>query len=271
MPNGISSYNVYKGAGQAMGEYESSLRDVEGIWGDVDYSRQMSDLKTQQRESNIDSLMAVAELGSTLYGGWKAKKEFKGDLTRAQQLAAKEIYGADYTPDQLAKVSPFEVGAEGQSWEDLSPWQKMFQEKQYRFGEGDDSYTMGKADVTAAAGLWKYGTSADISGFKSPSMMDEVNGTDNYNIVGSPDVVVNQETGEAITPLATSGGGYERGDIDPSTGRSSFVNRMIEGQGGVPGEWGEESVKDVSEELSLDFENPYGTDWYDEPEDEEWP
>ena len=178
MPKGISSYNVYKGAGQAMGEYESSLRDVEGIWGDVDYSRQMSDLKTQQRESNIDSLMAVAELGSTLYGGWKAKKEFKGDLTRAQQLAAKEIYGADYTPEQLEKVSPLEIGAEGESWEDLSTWQKMFQEKQYRFGEGDDSYTMGKADVTAAAGLWKYGTSADISGFKSPSMLDEVNGTD---------------------------------------------------------------------------------------------
>jgi len=178
MPKGISSYNVYKGAGQAMGEYESSLRDVEGIWGDVDYSRQMSDLKTQQRESNIDSLMAVAELGSTLYGGWKAKKEFKGDLTRAQQLAAKEIYGADYTPEQLEKVSPLEIGAEGESWEDLSPWQKMFQEKQYRFGEGEDSYTMGKADVTAAAGLWKHGTSADISGFKSPSMLDEVNGTD---------------------------------------------------------------------------------------------
>jgi len=178
MPKGISSYNVYKGAGQAMGEYESSLRDVEGIWGDVDYSRQMSDLKTQQRESNIDSLMAVAELGSTLYGGWKAKKEFKGDLTRAQQLAAKEIYGADYTPEQLEKVSPLEIGAEGESWEDLSTWQKMFQEKQYRFGEGEDSYTMGKADVTAAAGLWKHGTSADISGFKSPSMLDEVNGTD---------------------------------------------------------------------------------------------
>ena len=236
MPKGISSYNVYKGAGQAMGEYESSLRDVEGIWGDVDYSRQMSDLKTQQRESNIDSLMAVAELGSTLYGGWKAKKEFKGDLTRAQQLAAKEIYGADYTPEQLEKVSPLEIGAEGESWEDLSPWQKMFQEKQYRFGEGEDSYTMGKADVTAAAGLWKHGTSADISGFKSPSMLDEVNGTDNYNIVGSPDVV-NQETGEAINPLAASESDYERGDIDPSTGRSGFVGRMIKGQGGIPEEW----------------------------------
>ena len=77
MPNGISSYNVYKGAGEAMGEFESSLGDVEGIWGDVDYSREMSALKTQQRESNIDSLMAVAELGSTLYGGWKAKKNLR--------------------------------------------------------------------------------------------------------------------------------------------------------------------------------------------------
>ena len=36
MPNGISSYNVYKGAGEAMGEFESSLGDVEGIRGDVD-------------------------------------------------------------------------------------------------------------------------------------------------------------------------------------------------------------------------------------------
>ena len=175
MPKGISSYNVYKGAGQAMGEYESSLRDVEGIWGAVDYSREMSSLKTQQRESNIDSLMAVAELGSTLYGGWKAKKEFKGDLTRAQQLAAKEIYGADYTPEQLAGVSPSEVGSEGKSWGELSTLQKMFQEKQYKFGAGEDSYTMGKADITAAAGFSKYGGSPDISGFKTPSMMDEVN------------------------------------------------------------------------------------------------
>ena len=245
MPNGISSYNVYKGAGQAMGEYESSLRDVEGIWGDVDYSREMSALKTQQRESNIDSLMAVAELGSTLYGGWKAKKEFEGDLTSAQQMAAKEIYGADYTPEQLAKVSPFEVGAEGVSWEDLSPWQKMFQEKQYRFGEGDDSYTMGKADVTAAAGLWKYGTSADISGFKSPSMMDEVNGTDNYNIVGSP------SDSTAMTGKAQT--------IIDESGRSSFVGGMIEGQGGVPKEWDEQSVSKATW-------NPL-TDFYDDPEE----
>ena len=213
MPKGISSYNVYKGAGQAMGEYESSLRDVEGIWGDVDYSRQMSDLKTQQRESNIDSLMAVAELGSTLYGGWKAKKEFKGDLTRAQQLAAKEIYGADYTPEQLEKVSPLEIGAEGESWEDLSPWQKMFQEKQYRFGEGEDSYTMGKADVTAAAGLWKHGTSADISGFKSPSMLDEVNGTD--------DTIIE----EAAVEEGIDWTGYVSGEEYSSRGEREFYDK----------------------------------------------
>ena len=260
MPNGISSYNVYKGAGEAMGEFESSLGDVEGIWGDVDYSREMSALKTQQRESNIDSLMAVAELGSTLYGGWKAKKEFEGDLT-----SAKKIYGADYTPEQLSKVKPFEVGAEGESWGDLSPLQKMFQEKQYRFGAGDDSYTMGKADITAAAGLWKYGTSPDISGFKTPSMMDEASGTDNYNVIGSADaiqsdIIVDQGTGIATTPLAKSDSTVmpELGatKIDPVSGRSSLVTRMMEGQGITD----EESVSD--------FDIPYNPDWFDEPEGE---
>ena len=265
MPNGISSYNVYKGAGEAMGEFESSLGDVEGIWGDVDYSREMSALKTQQRESNIDSLMAVAELGSTLYGGWKAKKEFEGDLTSAQKMAAKKIYGADYTPEQLAKVKPFEVGAEGEAWGDLEPLQKMFQEKQYRFGAGDDSYTMGKADITAAAGLWKYGTSPDISGFKTPSMMDEASGTDNYNVIGSADaiqsdIIVDQGTGIATTPLAKSDSTVmpELGatKIDPVSGRSSLVTRMMEGQG----------ITD--EEAVSDFDIPYNPDWFDEPEGE---
>ena len=261
MPNGISSYNVYKGAGEAMGEFESSLGDVEGIWGDVDYSREMSSLKTQQRESNLDSLMAVTELGSTLYGGWKAKKEFKGDLTSAQQMAAKKIYGADYTPDQLSKVKPFEVGAEGEDWGDLSPLQKMFQEKQYRFGAGDDSYTMGKADITAAAGLWKYGTSPDISGFKTPSMMDEASGTDNYNVIGSADAIKTDPIKtDVILAKSDSTVMPELFESVDESGRSSLVKSMMEGQGGAPKKWGEKSVSD--------FDIPYDPDWFDEPEDE---
>ena len=180
-------------------------------------------------------------------------------------MAAKKIYGADYTPEQLAKVKPFEVGAEGEAWGDLEPLQKMFQEKQYRFGAGDDSYTMGKADITAAAGLWKYGTSPDISGFKTPSMMDEASGTDNYNVIGSADaiqsdIIVDQGTGIATTPLAKSDSTVmpELGatKIDPVSGRSSLVTRMMEGQGITD----EESVSD--------FDIPYNPDWFDEPEGE---
>ena len=113
MPN-KSIYDVYFGAGKAAGEYESSLRGVSDVWGDIEQSQKLGALKTQRRERGLDTLLAGTELISQVAGGLESRKEFKSALARVGGSMGEGIVGQ-------------KVGKGGQSWGELNPLEKLFQ------------------------------------------------------------------------------------------------------------------------------------------------
>tara|TARA_R110000823_G_scaffold221394_2_gene349910 strand:- start:2052 stop:2777 length:726 start_codon:yes stop_codon:yes gene_type:complete len=176
MANGQKAFAAALSAGKSSGEYESSKNLFQDIYGDIDFERQSSAIRGEQRETAIDTALSVAELGSTLWGGYKDKQEFKLDTSRVEKML-----GEDGSPLQSV-----EVGSKGKLWKDLNPVEKAFQTKQYRFGEGDSSYTLGKEDVTLSAGISKYGgDSSMLEKFKTPTLLDEATNSDNFNIAGT--------------------------------------------------------------------------------------
>ena len=77
MPNGQSSYSAYRRAGRAKGEYRSSLQGLEDIASKREFQRERGAIRTERRERTLDTLMSAVELGSTLYGGYLDKQEFR--------------------------------------------------------------------------------------------------------------------------------------------------------------------------------------------------
>ena len=59
MPKGNSIYDIYAGAGEAMGKYEASWGGVQDIYSDIEYSRAMTAQKLEQREGVTDTLLAA--------------------------------------------------------------------------------------------------------------------------------------------------------------------------------------------------------------------
>ena len=191
MPNGNSIYDVYFGAGEAAGEYESSLRDIEDVWGDIAHKREKFAWETETRETNIDTLMSAVELGGELYGGYEAKEKFKISKTGVQKLAAKKAYeksikgveGAtlwgdldDITRQEfIEKFTPTKIGEGGELWSDVGGFKKMFQKPQWKFGEGKESYTLGKEDVSILSQAAKYGYKPDMDIFRT-SLLEEATG-----------------------------------------------------------------------------------------------
>ena len=171
MANGKKAFAAALGAGKASGEYGASKNLFQDIYGDIDFERQSSAIRGEQRETAIDTALSVAELGSTLWGGYKDKQEFQLDTSRVEKMLEKDSV---------------EVGSKGKLWKDLNPVEKAFQTKQYRFGDGDSSYTLGREDVTLAAGISKYGgDSSLLEKFKTPTLFDEATNSDNFSISGS--------------------------------------------------------------------------------------
>ena len=158
MPN-KSIYDVYFGAGKAAGEYESSLQKVSDVWGDIGQSQKMGALKTQRRERGLDAILAATELTSQVAGGLERRKEFKSALSRVGGSMGEGIVGQ-------------KVGKGGEDWGDISPFAKLFQKPQWKFG---DTATMGREDISIASDMLKYGGKPDYARFKPKSAAEEVN------------------------------------------------------------------------------------------------
>ena len=157
MPN-KSIYDVYFGAGKSAGEYESSLRGVSDVWGDIEQSQKMGALKTQRRERGLDTILAATELTSQVAGGLEKRKEFKTALARVGGSMGEGIVGQ-------------KVGKGGEAWGDISPFKKLFQKPQWQFG---DTATMGREDISIASDMLKYGGKPDYTRFKPKSAAEEV-------------------------------------------------------------------------------------------------
>jgi len=173
MPESKSVYDIYRGAGVSAGEYQASLYETEDVWGKIESSRERSAFKQEQTGRTIDTLMSAVELGSQLYGGYKAKQEFEGDLG-----TLKEDMG-DYE----------KVGKDDKLWSKMSRWEKMWDEPKYKFGEK----TYGKEDITVLAQMKRYGIDID-----SPSKSKVVE-----------DIVSKAKEDEFETSPTSSEGKYE--------------------------------------------------------------
>ena len=218
MPNGNSIYDVYFGAGEAAGEYEASLRDIEDVWGDIAHKREKFAWETETRETNIDTLMSAVELGGELYGGYEAKEKFKISKTGVQNLAAKKAYeksikgveGAtlwgdldDITRQEfIEKFTPTKIGEGGELWSDVGGFKKMFQKPQWKFGEGKESYTLGKEDVSILSQAAKYGYKPDMDIFRT-SLLEEATGVKSpvKTIPEEEEIVTTTEPPTAKTPI----------------------------------------------------------------------
>jgi len=154
-----SIYDVYFGAGEAAGEYESSLRGASDVWGDIEQSQKMGALKTQRRERGLDTILAATELTSQVAGGLEKRKEFKSALARVGGSMGEGIVGQ-------------KVGKGGEDWGEISGFKKLFQKPQWKFG---DTATMGREDISIASDMLKYGGSPDYTRFKPKSAAEEVN------------------------------------------------------------------------------------------------
>ena len=108
MPNSNSIYDVYFGAGEAMGEYEASLRSIEDVWSGIEYSEERTAQRQERAGGRFEDLLSVVELRGELYGGREARKEFEESIPGVQKFIAKESY-----------EKSIKGKAEAIGWEDL--------------------------------------------------------------------------------------------------------------------------------------------------------
>ena len=195
MPESNSIYDIYAGAGKASGAYEASLRGVQDVWTDIEFSRKRTEQRAEKREATLDTLLSMVELGGTLVGSSAAKKKFREqELPSMQKIAAEKGFkrvgkkalgelditgvkegksmfeqyvGTKKGKEWYGGFAPEEVGMTGKSWKDLSFWEKLGQEKMYKFGEGEAAYTIGKTDISAITGYSKYGGDPDLGKYQS--------------------------------------------------------------------------------------------------------
>ena len=86
-------YKAYVSGGQAEGAYKSSLRGVEDIWSDMDYTSRKFEWERDKASRGIEAISTAVELASTLYGGWQDKQKFEGEsMPAAQQMIAEKSY-----------------------------------------------------------------------------------------------------------------------------------------------------------------------------------
>ena len=222
MPESNSIYDIYAGAGKAMGEYEASWSRVGDVWEDISFTGKRTEQRQEQRESTADTLMAAIETGSTLVGGHLERKKFKEQsLPGMQNIAAEESYmkgagrekgalsfekfvGTEKGKEFYSKFKPKTVGMTGKSWEDSSFWEKLGQEKMYQFGEDKVAYTLGKADITGIMEGSKYGLSSNLSGFQK-DLVPELAEID----TGGDEVTGGGDVGEGRLSLPTKDRGSE--------------------------------------------------------------
>ena len=266
MPKDSTIYDIYAGAGKAEGEYEAEWTGIGSIWGDIDWREKKSLERTTQIDTTTDTLQAMLETGSTVYEGAMSAKEFKDvKLPAMQKIAAEEAFkGKGITEKTLRAMgvkdpkkqtlfqqyvattegkewyggfAPKEVGMTGKSWEDLSGVEKLMQKKMYRFGEGKEAYTVGRAEILGETGFEKYGGRPDLGKYQkvSPEIAEIDRGeteVERLKLDKSKDDLLRQldteskkgyeeyvgRRGDAVT-LKLKGGDYTQ-QLDPDTAES---------------------------------------------------
>jgi len=208
MPNSNSIYDVYFGAGEAMGEYEASLRSIEDVWSGIEYSEERTAQRQERAGGRFEDLLSVVELGGELYGGREARKEFEESIPGVQKFIAKESYeksikgkaeaigwedlGEESRAKLIEKYAPVQVGKGGKLWEEFTRGEKLWQRPMWRFGEGEESYTIGKEDVSVVGKAAKYGYKPEMDIFRT-SLLEEATG------VKAPVKTIPEEEEEIVT------------------------------------------------------------------------
>ena len=209
MPNSNSIYDVYFGAGEAMGEYEASLRSVEDVWIDIESSKEKTAWEQERASGRLEDLLSVVELGGELYGGREARKEFKASMPGVQRLFAKQSYeesikgkvesigwedlGEESRTKLIQKYAPVQVGKGGKLWEEFTRGEKLWQRPMWRFGEGDESFTIGKEDVSIVSKAAKFGYKPEMDIFRT-NLLGEATG------VKAPVKIIPEKKEKIVTP-----------------------------------------------------------------------
>ena len=165
MPNGKSLYNVYAVASASEGKLQAAETRVLNIGKLLGGKLQSMDWDQSQTQKGIGALSEALSISSTLYGGYEAKQEFESAKTGVQSQIAKESYtGEDY--------ESFIGTTEGQKYLESFAPEKSWSLKEgtkYKFGEGENRYSLGKGAISGIGTGAKYGVKADLSMYKEVS------------------------------------------------------------------------------------------------------
>ena len=162
MPNGDSLYSTFAAAGKAEGVEEAAGINVQALKDTIRSETEKLEWQQQKREEKIDLFSTALDTASTLYEGHLAQQEFGTYQKGVQSQIAKKSYtGEDY--------ESFIGTAEGKKYiESFAPEQSWTFKggTQYKFGEGEGAYKMGREDIMHAGEASKYGVKTDFSMYK---------------------------------------------------------------------------------------------------------
>ena len=185
MPEFKSAYDIYFAAGADPGKYEASKFGIQDIWSGIEFGEKSTEVRLEHISNITDSLMASVELGSTLYQGTLDRREFAANLETVQASEAKKAFQmlpeaeravgfSEYIKSDVGKewyggFRAEAVGSPGlfgkkegdETWEDLEWWEKLGQEKRYKFG-GEDILTRSQVSATALSSAYGIETDFDV-------------------------------------------------------------------------------------------------------------
>jgi hypothetical protein len=160
MPKGKSIYETYFDPGASTGKYASSLQKVSDVWANIDFSREKSAWETERRERNLDTLLAVTELGATVGGSMVGFEEGSAAISKKTGMEADS--------------EPLKIGRGGEEWESLSGFEKLWQSPRFKFG---DDTIMSKSEIRKygrdVKEYGKYGVDLPLDVYQGKSMHAE--------------------------------------------------------------------------------------------------
>ena len=175
-------YNIGFQSGLSSGEYEASLADIADVSTNIEFSRQNLQTDLQRIDRTLDTVQSIAELGSTIYGGRQAKKEFEGqDLPAVQKRIAEQQYNKNLKEGQsefadldeatrkdfISKFKPIKVDDAGNLYDELSFGKKLFKKPLYRFGGEESSFIYKQSDIKAMSDFAQFGMNPDLKVFQT--------------------------------------------------------------------------------------------------------
>ena len=194
MPNGKSLYSTFAGASAAEGKSQAAETARKSIRDLMKGELQIKDWEQGETQKAIGAVSEGLSLASTLYGGWEAKQEFETAKTGVQSQIAKESYtGEDY--------KSFIGTTEGQEYLESFAPEKTWSFKEgtkYKFGEGEDRYSLGKAAISGIGEGAQYGVKADLSMYKEAGQAAAPPAVKKTSPVGSADDVVEEVAAPAV-------------------------------------------------------------------------